>query len=465
MKINYIKRKITAFNDSIIYVITLALLTFFIWFTPSPYNIIFGVIYCLISFTPLLVKHGKNYLPLFIFIIPMASGEFAFNSIPHYFYFILSSIFLSMILKIIIYKIPIRKGDLSIPFLALIIVFLFSFIFNIVASKDSSSTVVVLYLVSLLFLILGYLFISTTLGSYESISYYSKCVVILSYVIGLEILVYSIKNNFYSIENISLGWGDSPLVSLILCFTIPFYSIIISNRKNWYYVFLLIPILSLIVLLVSNTGILFLMFLLIPLLLITFKPYGKIYPYISLFSVASFTIAFSLLLVFNDVFTSHIFDVFRNLFFLEGTEIQNHINTYSVLRHISDNYVIGTSISSMYFNNEIVFANNTILSTLVLGGFIGLGAYVIYEIFLYFIWFKKKSDHKFIFLIFLLTVEITGILSNSFYNLLSVLFILVSNACYQNSSRPDDVPIHNDFYKYGGKVKKEQIKTTYIKNG
>ena len=464
MKFNSIKRKLTSFNESILYVIVLALLSFFIWFVPSPYNVIFGVLYCLTSFTPILVKHGKNYLPLFLFLIPMVSTNLEFNNIPHLFYFVLGSIFTSMVIKIVVYKIPFRKGDLSIPFLSLVIVFLISFVINIVLSSDNKSAAVVLYLVSLLILILSYVFISTTLGSDESMSYYSKCVMIFAYVIGLEILVYLIKNDFYGFEELNLGWGDNDLVSLILCYTVPFCAITLSDRKKWYYIFLLVPILITIVLLSSTTGSIFLLTLLIPLFLITYKSYGKIYPYISLFAVASFTLSFSLLLVFSDVFSSRVFDAFRNFIFLDGSDIVKHITKYSILTSVSDNFIIGSSISSLYFNNKLIFANNTILTTLVLGGVIGLVFYFIYEIYLYFVWFKKKSNFKYIFLIFLLTIELTGIISDSFYNLLSILFIFTSNACYQMSSRPDDVPIHNEFYKYGGKVKKEQVKTTYIKN-
>lgn len=462
MKLAFIRNKITSFSESFIFVFLVAILSFTIWITPSPYNAIFGVIYCLISFIPIASKKGKNYLPLFIFIIPLINTQIKLNTIPLILYFIIGSIMLSMTLKIIIYKIPFRRGDLSIPFLILIGVFLVSYIINVIRENSSSPSLV--YLAILLFILLSYVLISINLGSDESLTYYSKCVVVLSYVILTEVFVYLIRNGFRTLEEINLGWGDNSLISLILCYSVTFFAIIFNNKKDWYYVILLLPVLATTVLLTSSSGILFLIFLIIPLLLITYKSYGKIYPYISLVCVASFTISFTLLLVFSDVFTSQIINVFRNFIFLDNSEIRNHINSYSIISNITNNYVLGNSITSLYYGGEIVFANNTVLSTLVMGGFIGLAFYVIYEIYLYFVWFRKKGDVKYIYLIFLLTVELTGIIDNSFYNLFSILFIFISNACYQMSSRPDEVIVHNSFYKYGGKAKKDTVKTTYIKS-
>ena len=465
MKINatFFRNKIISLNDSIFYPILLALFSFCIWLVPSPYNIIFGVLYCLFAFVPLIDKEGRNYLPLLLFLIPASSKEINVSSIPLLSFFIIGSILLSMVLKIIIYKMPLRRGDLSLPLLGTVIIFLISFIFNIISRNDSSSTIAVLYIVGFLLLILVYVFLSTILGQSNMMMFLSKCIIMLSYVIILELLVYLIRNNFASLENVALGWSQSNGISTILCFSIPFYAIIINNRKYWYYIFLLIPILFSIVILVVDSGILFLITLLIPLLLITYKSYGKIYPYISLFIVASFVISFAVLLVFNEVFTNQIFDVFRNISFTPNSNIRIHFDDYKMIDLFTSNIVLGSSISSIYIGEDFIFANNTIVSTLVLGGIVGLVFYLIYELDLYIIWARKKADIKYIFLMFLLAVEVIGIIDNVIYNFMNMLFILTCNACYHNSSRPDDVPIHNDFFVRKNQITMERSKSdTFI---
>ena len=465
MKFNfyYFRNKIISLNESFLFPLILAILSFCIWIVPSPYNIAFGVLYCILAFVPLFTKEGKSYLPLLLFLIPASSIEITISSIPLLSYFLLGSIFLSMIIKIIIYKMPLRKGELSLPLLGITVVYLISFIFNIIINKDSSSTIVVLYLVGLLFLILLYAFLSTTLGQSEMMSYLSKCIVILTYIILSELLTFILKNDFSALKNVSLGWAKSNEISTILCLSTPFFAIIISNKKEWYYIFTLIPILAAIVVLVVDSGILFLLAILVPLLLITYKSYGKIYPYISLVVVASFAISFALLLVFNEVFTNQIFDVFRNLFFVDGSNIRTHIDSYNMIQLFTSNLALGSSISSIYINGELVFASNTIISTMVLGGIVGLVFYLLYEIRLYLVWFRKKADIKYIFLMFLIGIEVIGIVDDIIYSFINLLFILICNSCYQNSSRPDDVIIHNDFFLHNRRAINNKSITEHIK--
>ena len=60
-------------------------------------------------------------------------------------------------------------------------------------------------------------------------------------------------------------------------------------------------------------------------------------------------------------------------------------------------------------------------------------------------------------------IEVIGIIDDVIYNFINLLFILVCNACYQNSSRPDDVPIHNACFANNGKVVKDRPRTKHIK--
>ena len=64
---------------------------------------------------------------------------------------------------------------------------------------------------------------------------------------------------------------------------------------------------------------------------------------------------------------------------------------------------------------------------------------------------------------FLIGIEVIGIVDDIIYSFINLLFILICNSCYQNSSRPDDVIIHNDFFLHNRRAINNKSITEHIK--
>ena len=74
--------------------------------------------------------------------------------------------------------------------------------------------------------------------------------------------------------------------------------------------------------------------------------------------------------------------------------------------------------------------------------------YVIFEINLYYISLKKKTSERLLFLVFLLQLNLIGYVGDSIYLIPVFLFLMIANAVYQTSNRPNDAIVHQEFFDH-----------------
>lgn len=448
MQLNLLIERIRAFIDSFLFLVAVGVLALLIWVIPNDLAWLPAIAYSLIAFLPIVCKDGRAYMPLMLFAIIVCSKPISFNSIPSYLYLLLTSILVSEIVYIIIQKPKFTKGDILVPFAVLFVVFLISYFYNSIRNNYASSEGI-LYLLFLFLALLLYVVFSTVLGRGETINYFCKTYAFLAIFIGVEILIYQANNGFGFIgDELNLGWSyTSKTASTLLCLSLPFFSILLSKKQFLYIIGEIFTIYNIIIL-STDSGLLCLILGIIPLILLTFKTYGKYYPYISLAFIVVIGTTFALLLAFNEQFNNRVLTAIQSLNVFDNS-IANRVEMYdNSIQSFLSNPVIGTSISSLITDTgTVLFASNTILSTMVLGGSFGLVAYVLLEIKIYYCCFKKQTSDKYLFFIFLLLFEIIGLIDNTLFNIVILLLFLTANSCYQMSNRHDDTLVHDEYFR------------------
>ena len=227
--------------------------------------------------------------------------------------------------------------------------------------------------------------------------------------------------------------------------SIPFILLLINRKKILYFVPLLLNLIALIVL-GNNLSLLFVFFAFIPITIMAFKNFGKLYPYLSILSIASFIIVFSLLLFFNDIFNKRMIESLSiMLFFSDKSPVLKFYfdDAFSVIK---TQYILGGSIKHYILSgNYLLFSSNTYLSTLVLGGIVSLIAYLYLEIRVLYHTLRKKVEERMIFFFFLISFFFVGLFTNTIYSIPILFLYLLSNSVYQMSNREDDIKIHKDY--------------------
>lgn len=451
MFINNFLEKMKRYVSSFLFPIPLALISFLIWIVPNPFNWIFISFYLIYLFLPLFSNNGKAYIPLVLFFLVSIKEEMSFINIPASFITIFSVLACSMIIFIFINKCQFKRDYLLVPSLVLLGTFFISYIYNSI-EKSAMLQEGMLYLLYFFFIILLYLFFSTIIGQGESLSYLGYSLVFLSAILYLELTSFYIQNGYdLNSLSLSLGWSiNKTAVTSFLALSIPFFIIMVNRKKSWYLAPLFLNILFLI-LLASDTSILFLIFFIIPIILLTFKSYKGIFPYITMLVLSFFVITFALLIILNKPFNDRILTAIRTLlFFSEEDPILNLLFTDS-FNSLKTNPYVGKSINYyIQSKNYFYFSSNTYLTTLLLGGVFSLIAYLYFDIEVFYHCLIKKEKEKYVFLIFLLSFEFLGLISNTLYNLEILIFFLITISIYQMSNKEDDVIVHQDFpsYKY-----------------
>lgn len=447
MKINTLLDKAKKYVLSFFYPLSLAILTFFIWFSPTSISYVLAIIYGLLSFLPLLTENGKSYLALLLFPIVAQNENISTSSIAPYIIIMIGSTIVSIVIYIIIHKLEFRKGDMMVPLLMLIGSFFISFFYNAIKNQflDTSS---LLFLFFMLIECLSYSLLCTTIGREDSFPFLCKAICLFSVVISLEILTFCIKNGFtFGPKNFNLGWAYTiQSASSLLCMTLPFYGILIYFKK-WQWIIPELLVIASIFILSTDSALLCLLFAFIPLILLSFRSYGKLYSYISLAMIIAIGTTTVLFILFNQRFSDRLLQALSSLNLLHEEGSRKTLFQEAVDSFLTNPYV-GTSISSFSNgNNTLTFASNTILSVMVAGGSLSLICYLLYEVKLYVITFRKKTHNKWIYLVFLLLFEMIGLIDNTMFNLGILELFLISQATYEMSNRPEDVIVHNEFYR------------------
>lgn len=451
MQINTLLDKVRKYLSSPFYAITIGIIAFLTWISPSPIVYLPASFYALFCFLPLLGKEGKCYLPLFLFEIVLPDDLLGLNGIPGEVILTGSALILSCILFILFNKLKVVKGDLFYSTLILASTFLISYIYNMI--KDGSNDYRgILYIVALYLLILISIFFYTALGRGETLPYFSNTIACLDVVITLQI-IFSIFLNNQTVPlewaSFNLGWAlDSSTASTILCLSIPFLSMNTAKKKYSSIAIVLINIVG-ILLLSSSSGLLCLLFCIVPVIFLSFRTYENKYPYFVLFSLIVTGSILSLLIGFNETANTNIINALKSLNPLSDIPTGKFSLYKNAIDIIRNNPVFGVSIAGMTTDEGIVqFSSNNVLTTMTFGGSISLIAYVAFEINLYYISMKKKTGERMLFLVFLLEMELIGYVGDSLYLFSVFLLLMVANAVYQTSNKPQDAIVHQEFFEH-----------------
>lgn len=389
-------------------------------------------------------------MPLLLFLIPMLKEDANMNTIPPYYYLLFSFILASMVAYIILHKPKFELGALFYPLLYLYLTFFVSYLINSIRDGFHGTTGS-FYLLLMLGSLVLYILLSSVLGKSESLTYLSESVGFLGGLIATEIYFYQFENGFsFGDSSFSLGWSYTPqTASTLLCLSLPFFGILVFRRK-YFWAIGAAYVVSSIINLSMDSGLLVLLLGSIPLILLSLRRTGKNYPYYALATIVAIATPFAILLGTNVDFNRRVMTAVQSLN-LGNEQAEWRRNLFEqAISSFRESPILGPSINLMTNNDkgQIILMSNTVLSTLVLGGSFGLVGFVIYEIRLYYLALKKDAEEKWLFFLFLIFVEVIGLIDNTLYNLAILLFLLVVNSCYPMSNRPEDVLVHDNYYQY-----------------
>lgn len=449
MLLVFLNRRIKDFTGSIFFQIAIAFLAVMMWMMPGNLPWIFASFYIAFSLLPLFSSDGRAYMPLLFFVAITLSSSASFLNIPVYLYAIGGTTLGSLLLFLAIKRMPLKRGELSFPFTMLLLSFLISYLIHMVKVGEADSTGI-FYIIALFVVVLSYVLFNTCLKREDTILYFARTASILAISIAVEILLNQLRNGFaIGDPNFNLGWAyTSQTASTILCLSLPFFGMLVARKKFLWGIWAAFVVYGIIVL-SADSGLIVLALSIIPIVFLSFRSYGKAYPYIVISILAILGLILVLLVVLNESFRE------RVIMALASLNLAGHRNPerLALFEKGLDAFLtfpaFGASIS--YLTNPetgtIVLCSNTVISTLAMGGIVGLAFWLVYEFRLYFTVLRKKAKEKWHFLLFLLILEVIGLMDNTIYNLFTLLFMFLAYSCYQITDRPDDFVVHDDFYE------------------
>lgn len=450
MQINTLLDEIRKYLSSVFYPITIALLAFLTWIAPDPLVYLPTSFYALACFLPLLGKEGKCYLPLFLFEIVLPNNVSGLNGIPGEVLLTGIALILSCIVFLAINKPKLVKGELFFSLLILVSTFLVSYLYNMIkdGSKDYRG---ILYITALYLLILLSIFFFTVLGRGETLPYLSHSIACLDVIITLQVILAIVLNKQAAPlewKSFSLGWAlNSSTASTILCLSLPFLAMNTAKKKYSAIAVVLCNIVG-ILLISSSSGLICLLLSIVPIIFLSFRTYANKYPYLVLISLIVTGSILSLLIGLNHTANTNIINSLKALNPLSDIPEGRWAMYQNAISMFKENPFFGPSIASMTKDGTITFSSNTVLTTMTFGGSLSLFAYVIFEINLYYISLKKKTSERLLFLVFLLQLNLIGYVGDSIYLIPVFLFLMIANAVYQTSNRPNDAIVHQEFFDH-----------------
>lgn len=443
-------RQLKAFSSSLFFLVSVALLSILTWGIPGNFAWIPASFFILLSFLPLLSMDGRGYMALIFFVAISDSIDVRFSQLPAYIYAMGGAVLLSIVIFLFVKRMPLHKGALTIPLCILFMVFLVSYLLCSIREKEID-TMDFLYLVFFFAIVLIYVLFNTCLRREDTILYFAKTASILAVTVAVQIAVFMAQNGFvFGPSDFSLGWAyTAQTASTLLCLTLPFFSMLIA-RKMIYWLPLELFVYFGIIALSVDSGLLVVIFSVVPSILLAFRTYGKAYPYISLTLLVCIGIVFVGLMIGVERFSDRVLLALESLDVFHPQEWRGVLFDKAVA-DFGNHYVIGPSISGFLHSSDgnIILSSNTVLSTMTMGGSLGLAAFVAYEIVLYVSTLQKRCEERWLFLVFLLTMELIGLIDNTIYNFMFLLFLLLAHSCYRISNRPDDVEVHEEYYRFG----------------
>lgn len=456
----HFRNHIANYVNSLFFPMMTALLAFLCWLVRTDFVWIFFSLYILSCFLPLFSSDGRGYLPLLFFLIIITNKDIHFlGGIPVTMIIGITFFTISLIIYLIVNKPKLNTGTIFYSFLFLFIIFLVSYLKSTIINGGSGRTGI-LYLLAFFLLLCVHAMLNSILGQGETMPYFAKTYACFALAASLETFTIIIFENSFELASPSftLGWSYTrETVSSFLVLSLPFFGLLIHEKKPIWAIPAILVILCLIFL-STDSGLLCLIAFIIPLIFFTLNGTSEYAPYFIMIFLLLLGIVFGLLMGINAEFNSRIAKAISRLNFFSD---ENRNAILSVWNNLKKEPILGQSITSIVNNDgTLVLANNTILSSLVLGGICGLAMYVVYEVNLYRSFIKKKMKGKSIFLIFLLMIEAIGLIDNTIYNIAILLVVLMALSVFRQSNRPDEVLIHDDFFT----VKDEDSNMTINRN-
>lgn len=271
---------------------------------------------------------------------------------------------------------------------------------------------------------------------------------VLVSILAIEIFVFYGRDSFVNIgQKIDLGWVESStMASTIFVVSLPFLSMFISKKKWVFFIPLALDIVA-IYQLRTVSGLICSILVIIPLVFLTFKNYVH-FPYLVIGSFFVIGIALGVLLVLNDKFLKVMGESLRYFASFFKGEIYAH--KLGIDLFLEEPW-LGQSINSLCGiirpdQGYISLLDNTIITTLVMGGSIGLISYIAFLVRLYSLPFTIKSEGRYFFLAFLACASIIGLIDNTFYNLFFLFILLLTCACYESSNAQPKVVVEQNFF-------------------
>ncbi len=447
MKISSFINRIQRFVESLFFPLLIGLFSFLCWAIPLEYSFPFLILYILCCFLPLFCQNGKGYFPLFFFIIIVSNKDIHFmGGISPVFIIGLSFAAISLIAYIIVHKPKFSSGSIFFSLLTLYCVFLLSFFVASINNTNVGRTGI-LYLIGFFTLLIFHALMNSVLGQEESLQYFSMTYGIFAVYAALEVFIVLLKDSSFSLasSNFSLGWSYTrETVSSFLTLSLPFFCTLIHEKKPFW----LLPmafVFTALVFLSTDSGLLSILLFVIPLVILTLNDYSKYSPFFIMFVLLLIGSIFGILFAVNLDFNQRILTAVQRLNFISDFSIAFY-SPY--VEKFLSNLPLGSSINSLVNNNgTLSLANSTLLSTAIMGGIAGLVSYFIFKVFLYWNFIQKKLKGKSFYLIFLLNIELIGLVDNTIYNLAILTVFLLSTSAFLQSDKPDDILIHDDYFR------------------
>lgn len=426
-----------------------ALLSFIGWVTKMPWP--FAIAESLLCFLPLFTSVGRAYMAPMLLILPLISTDLTFQIILPYAYVVLASYLISLVLYIWLNRCPFKTSKPALSFLLLFFIFLVSIIANIIQTGIYEASSMFYVIGMILLVVLALLNCSVMENHKDSFLYLAICMSILSVLISLEVFSFYIWNSSSIYQSdFSLGWsGAKSMVTTILIITLPFYGILIY-RKRWESLTAILPLIATF-LLATKSGLLALVLGFIPLVLLSFRSYGKAYQYISLGLCCLFAATFALLLGYVESFRKPFVEAIQSMNLLASVNAPYY--NYGI-EGFKTSPILGPSAQGLTGNVSGIMTpsgmvtplRNTLITTIYMGGVLGMVSWIICEIVVYSSCILRKSSDKWLFLFFLLMSDFIGITDNTLFNLFFLSIYLLALAAFENSSLYDKVKVKEKYY-------------------
>jgi hypothetical protein len=446
MRALYFRDYIRKFVSSLYFPILLSCLSFLSWVGESLLVWWIFPFYVICTLLPIFSEDGRGYLPLFFFMIILSNKDIHFSGgIPLYLILSLAFFTISLIIYLVVHKPKLNTGRLFFVLLSLYIVFLISYLASVVTNGSKGSTGI-LYLITMFLVLILYILFNSVLGQGETMPYFSKTYCCFATAAAFETLICIISKNGISFASMdfSLGWSYTrETVSTFLTLSLPFFALLIHERKPFWSLPLLFVLFATI-LLSTDSGLVCLILFSIPLVILTLTDYSKHSSYLNVLVLLILGITFGLLMGLNTDFSQRIVKAIMRLDIFSDSSMQSWL---PYMKSYISQPIFGPSIT--YLSNEggtISLCNNTILSTFILGGSFGIAIYLFYEITIYKTFLEKKMQGKSMFLIFLFMIEVAGFIDNTIYNIAILSIFLTAFSVFRQTNRPDEILIHQDFF-------------------